>query len=291
MITTCNSMVIGAVGRSGIWSADTALLGNGGVKREIYTIDMTALDLDPRITYTGPAHLYFDFEGQLSVAAVNEWPISGGNLNIYGRHEPEPAAVNYQRGEITAPDYVESAGTVSSGIDGPNGLGVMRLFAPDRVGAALYDNAAAEWLVDAFIPDGVLTRVTMTGKTQAETTVRTYVARRDSANYCYGLSQQIPAGDVTASFYRWVRPGGVAVGLVQVESGRLATSPIIAAHGETGSRTASAATVDVAGYKTIRILFRGGESETYQLTGDVFSIPAAKRHWGSRYISSIELEK
>jgi hypothetical protein len=131
----------------------------------------------------------------------------------------------------------------------------------------------------------------MSGTTLANTTVRTYIARRDSANYCYALSQKVPAGDVTASFYRWVTSAGIAVGLVQVEGGKLTTSPIITGAGKTNTRPASSATVDVTGYKTLRMMFSNGDTETYRLSGDTFTIPTAKYNWGTRYISSIELEK
>lgn len=295
MIVTPDTIIIGGISQPGISVPGAIVIGGNASAGETLTIDMTAAELDPRITYTGPAHRYVDFEGVLQVAAKNEWPLSGGNLNVYGRHEPEPEATNYQgasQGEdISGPDYVSSVNTASTVIEGANGIGAMQLFDASRSKAALYDNGDAKWLVTEFEPSVALTRVTMSGTTSSDTTIRTYIARRDSANYCYALSQQVPAGDVTASFYRWVRSAGIAVGLIQVESGKLATSPIITEAGKSNTRPASSATVDVTGYKTLRMIFSNGDTETYRMSGDTFTIPTAKYNWGTRFISSIEIEK
>lgn len=294
MIVTPDATVIGGTNMHGISVPGAIVIGGNTSDKETLIIDMTELNLDPRITYTGPPHRYIDFEGSFQVAAKNEWPLSGGNLKIYGRHEPEPEAINYQGAsqgdDISGPDYVSSVNTASTVIEGASGIGAMQLFDASRSKAALYDNSDAKWLVTEFEPSVALTRVTMSGTTSSDTTIRTYIARRDSANYCYALSQQVPAGEVTASFYRWVMSAGIAVGLVQVESGKLATSPIITGAGKTNTRPASSAAVDVTGYKTLRMIFSNGDTETYRLSGDTFTIPTAKYSWGKRYIQKIRLE-
>lgn len=258
-------------------------------------ISLLASELDPRLTYTGPAHYYWNEAGQLALSAVNEWPVEYVNGVAVGRHEPEPAAINYQGAsqgdDISGADYVSSVNTASTLIEGANGIGAMQQFDANRNKIALYDNAASKWLVNEFVPAEEFLRVRMSGTTSTETAVRTYIARRDSTNYCYALSQQVPAGDVTASFYRWVTSGGVAVGVIQVESGKLTTSPIITAPGKTAVRSASSAIVDVTGYKTLRILFHNGASETYDITGDTFNLSLATEHWGLRYITTIELRR
>ncbi len=49
-------------------------------------IDLLAVTLDPRITYTGPAHWYIAADGTLKQSAANEWPLEYAGGVVAGRH-------------------------------------------------------------------------------------------------------------------------------------------------------------------------------------------------------------
>ncbi|MFW0766709.1 hypothetical protein ACN0IV_12800 [Trabulsiella odontotermitis] len=80
-------------------------------------INLTLSTLDPRLTYTGPAHYYFNSAGVLTLSAANEWPLEYRNGVPMGRHEPEPAAVN----QFNSTGYL-SNGVTSTATTGKSGL-------------------------------------------------------------------------------------------------------------------------------------------------------------------------
>lgn len=134
-------------------------------------------------------------------------------------------------------------------------------------------------------------RVIMSGELPSAAQVRTYIGRWDSSNYCYALSQEIPAGPITASVYRAQSDSasGIGVSLISVEVGTLATSPVTTSLGSTGTRTAARAAINTMDYSTASIFYSDGTSVDLIPVNDAVSVPLASRQWGGRYVTSVKL--
>ncbi|RQM37113.1 hypothetical protein EB241_17080 [Erwinia psidii] len=131
----------------------------------------------------------------------------------------------------------------------------------------------------------------MSGELPSAAQVRTYIGRWDSSNYCYALSQEIPAGPITASVYRAQSDSasGIGMSLISVEVGTLATSPVTTSLGSTGTRTAARAAINTMDYSTSSIFYSDGTSVDLIPVNDAVSVPLASRQWGGRYITSVKL--
>jgi len=292
MLKTNHGACMGAVD-TGLSTTGIAILGRAS--SSMPPADLTLPELDPRIRYIGPAHFYWNADGYMLMSAQNEWPLEYINGIPVGRHEPEPESTNYQgqsqTDSINGSDYVTSQNFTAGQSSGPNNAPVS-LFSPERNKCALYDNAAARWLVREFKPDDTdyYSRVIMTGETSEDSQLRTYIARRNPASYCYALSQIVPAGNVVASLYRAVNSAGVAAGIVQVESGQLATSPIITVAGVIATRPAASVEIDTSQASSIVVKYSDGTSDKYSTPEEIFILPFCQKSWGARYVQRIEFK-
>lgn len=292
MIST-NVPPIGASGVTGIYSSGSGVIGTSSAGRLV--IDLTSTSLHPRVTYQGPAHYYRNADGLLVLSAENDWPLEYIDGVAAGRHEPEPAAENYQGSSLISSlssDFVATSTAVAGSVTGPTGADVVSLRS-DFLKTALYGNSS--WLVAEYYP-GITDqyqRVIMSSELASVAQVRTYIGRWDSSNYCYALSQEIPAGPVTASLYRAQSnsTSGVGVSLVSVEVGNLVTSPIITMTGQTATRLASSVTINTSGYASIVITFNDDSEVSLATTGSTTMLPVATEHWGTRFIEKILLER
>lgn len=267
-------------------------------------IDLTAERLSPRITYQGPSHFYYDGD-QLRVSPADVWPLEVRNGVALGRHEPEPSATNlqvYSRG-LAASEFLVVSDDINLIID--------KTGAPDGGPVALIPVGCDSYLISQDV-DSVThvpkTRYQITDEWQRLTFAVTTTKRsRVRLRYGQSYSGSTPAIWMTqgADYAKWLVAGDYAVswfvragdgatfaaGLAQIETGSLATSPVINEAGETNTRAESSVSVNVRGYASISLMFSNGSVDHYDTTGDAFSIPFAKLGWGQRYVSGIILHK
>lgn len=259
-------------------------------------INLRAEVLDPRVTYAGPVHIYWSEENRLDMSPENLWPLEYRDGVAVGRHEPEPAATNFQGASLLATvdgaDYVGTVGMIVGDMSGPTGFPIVT-FNNNWDKAAIYSNAEASWLVPEYpeASESTFIRRLIPFVSRADSQLRTYIARLNAGNYCYALSQPVPAGSGVASFFNCRDTDQrIGVSLIQVESGVLATSPIITGTGVSENRAAASVSIDTSGgFSALRVHFSAGEAEQHAVTGNSFLLPVASRHWGERYITQLEL--
>lgn len=300
MITTPNAPVIGANSFSGIWTPQTVTIGRSKAASHNVVIDLTASQLDSRLAYSGPTHSYMGADGKLLASAENEWPLEYVNGVAVGRHQPEPAATNY----VPGVEYGKiSRGNASD--DWNYGSTATPAIAPSDFGPAAATTTAAGALTavysegtSGFIAptlDGgsppAWSRITRKFTNAGSATLRWYVSRVDSNDYLFARCNNVPAGQFIASVYRKVAANGLLSAAAQLETGSLATSPIISAAGVQGKRAASSVTVQTAGFSSLLLHFSDGTTTTHQITGDTFTLPTSTKNWGERYIQRIEMRK
>ncbi|MCX8967473.1 hypothetical protein EHW66_21690, partial [Erwinia psidii] len=181
---------------AGLYIPGVITIGGNSSTAEL-VIDMTSETLNGRVSYVGPPHFFWSADGTLQKSAsVTTWPLEYRNGVAVGRHEPEPQATNYQGGSLISAitsDFVATSTAVAETLTGPTGADVVALRS-DFLKTALYANG--EWLIAEYYP-GITDqyqRVIMSGELPSAAQVRTYIGRWDSSNYCYALSQEIPAG-------------------------------------------------------------------------------------------------
>ncbi|KAA5931668.1 MULTISPECIES: hypothetical protein [Pantoea] len=268
------------------------------------TISLQANEIDPRLTYTGPAHFYRTESGHLALSAANEWPLEYVNGIAAERHEPEPAATNlqaYSRG-ATVSEYLVKSDDFDLVIDttgAPDGGAIGRIpvacnsyiisqdvDSVEHVHRTQYGALPDNWQRKTFaITATKRSRLRLRyGQSYSQSTPSIW----QTQNADYG--QWPAAGDYAISWFVKSGDGGTfPAGFAQLETGALCTSPIVNETTEKNSRAASAVTVNTDGYVSMRIAFSNGDSETHDITGDTFNLPLATEHWGLRYITTIEL--
>lgn len=296
---SAHTTVIGQT-KAGLWSPGSAVLGNhadnGFPAPDI--INMTLASLDPRLTYTGPAHYYFNSAGALVLSDANEWPVEYRDGAPAGRHEPEPAATNNQTqmraniGVRGVSDPIACLGFDPQAGIGPDGGGI-GLYPGTLTKYAVYDMNIATWLVpdrlaSEPIPSDSWQRIAVNFSLAAAARIRTYFGRLDGSNAIYGLCQELTPGEWTTSFMRQASGASILGGFVQVEAGEIATSPIITTDAVV-SRDASSVVMDTTGVSYIVVGYSDGSSNNYDTPDDTFTIPLMSRNWGERYISAIEV--
>lgn len=299
MITIPNAPIIGGEHR-GIWTPGAVTIGSAKAKSQDVVIDLTASQLDSRLTYTGPAHSYMGSDGKLHTSAVNEWPVEYVNGTAVGRHEPEPAATNY----VPGVEYskISRGGTTD---DWNYGSAATPVIAPSDFGpaaatttttgtlTAVYSEGSSTFIAAAQDGGSPATwkRITRQFPNASSALLRWYVSRVDSNDYLLARCSSVPAGQFTASVYRKVTASGLLSAAAQLESGSLATSPVISAAGVQGKRAASSVTLKTTGFSSILLHFNDGTSTTHPATGDTFTLPTATKNWAERYIQRIEMRK
>lgn len=293
---------IGGFSKKGIWSADKEQIGAGD-KAQPVLIDLTDELLDPRISYSGPAHFYWNKTGSLALCAENEWPLEYQNGQPAGRHAPEPAAINLIPGTkfedigfAGVPRDWIYAGTAAQIIQNADiGLNAVQTSTASTL-AAVYSEASSAFI--ALPEDGgspaAWTRITRKFTvTDADAgLLRWYISRASSTDYLYGRSADVPAGNYIASVLRRVTTDGVLSAFAQLESGGIATSPIMCPAGATATRIAATVTINTKGYRMIYVRYTGNYGESFPARGNVSELRVAQRaHWGTRYIRQISLSR
>ncbi|YCH28976.1 hypothetical protein M1D48_12245 [Erwinia sp. D4-22] len=300
MITTPNVPVIGANSFSGIWTPEAVTVGRVKAAQQNVVIDLTASQLDSRLTYSGPTHSYMGADGKLRTSAEDEWPLEYANGIAVGRHEPEPAAVNYvpgvEYGKIsrggTSDDW--NYGSAATPVIAPSDFGpAAATTTVTGTLTAVYSEGTSSFIAAA--QDGgspaIWKRITRTFTNTSSALLRWYVSRVDANDYLFARCSSVPAGQYVASVYRKVTDTGLLSAAAQLETGSLATSPVISAAGVQGTRSASSVTVQTTGFSSLLLHFSDGTTSTHPVTGDTFTLPTATKNWAERYIQRIEMRK
>lgn|GEM_PF-933160 len=276
-------------------------------------INLTSSSVDPRVKYTGPAHAYLSSSGLIATSAENEWPLEYVNGVAIGRHEPEPAATNLY-GSITLENMTSLPGSDGFTEYRESGSGSVFHRTQFRTSGALSGNITyslmlmhrgrnnlafrAGFLGNTFQNIGINNRqigYVGSGYLSASTKIVSDEAFIFRAAFPYfgannGLltsatsvtDDSVPTGIADTS-------AGFSAAYPQAETGTLATSPIISAAGAQGTRSASSVTVNTNNISSLKVVYSDGTSDTYQTTGNSFSLPAASKNWAERYIQRIEL--
>lgn len=267
-------------------------------------IDLTAAAVDPRVTYTGPAHLFWDASGKLATSTANVWPLEYQNGVAVGRHEPEPAITNWQvlnRANVESTNVVKSGdfALINDTTGAPDGGPIGRipvsadsylisqdLGSVNLIPLAPYNLTAGKWTRLAFAASN-----TQSGR------CRIWLGRNAANGQpALWLTQggNLAVRDWVWSWYAKGSEDGqtFAAGLGQIERENYpyATSPVINETTAYGQRSASAVTVArQPGANGIVVYFTDGTNKAYSFgTGQSISLSMAGAHWGTRYISRIE---
>lgn len=268
--------------------ADGALLDSA----PFVVLDLTADDLDDRVTFTGPEHYYWNADGELTMSSANEWPLEYADGVAVGRHEPEKAATNFQtygRADTAVSGVIVTSGAAYTSGTGPDG-GTIGSTDTGETYYAVYDSVAGTWIfsqTDGYGPDDWTRYSTTFNGTSA---IRTYIARKGTGNYLYAATSGLDE-DTTyiTSHFRKLGTSELLTGLVQVEEGNVTTSPIITSDA-VASREASSVVIDMTGYNSVVVTFSDGSIEAGVATDGEFALPLASLNWGDRYIVQIELK-
>lgn len=301
MITPDDTVTIGtSTGGAFLTVPDGATIGTG---YDLSDIDLTTATLDGRVRFAcDSTRLYWSEDGTLKTAAANVWPLeySISTGLAVGRTPPEPQATNYQlnsRGNVAesvtangSASFITDAGTTITTAVGPDGGAIGE--APNAFTLyGVYNATAGAWLVNATgsAPGDSWERVALPFTLSAAGVLRTYNARASSSSYLYALTATaIAAGSVVASFFRKMdATTGVISGLVQVEQGSFATSPIIT-EGTGVTRAAAFAYVLTQNASGMTVTYSDGTSESFTFSGEYqYPLPNPSAHWGERYITKV----
>jgi len=304
MIVTPDATVIGGTSMSGISVSGSTFMGQlANPSRPPITIDLLSETLHPRLKFNGSAHYYWNKSGTLEMSTIDEWPLEYRGGNPIGRHAPEPAAANLQtfcRG-LTASEFLMVSDDINLITDATG--------APDGGPIGLIPVGCDSYLISQDI-DNVThipkTRYRLSADWQrlvfaVSTTKRSRIRLRYGQNYSASTpaiwmtqgadyAKWLVAGDYAMSWF--VRAGdGVTfpAGFAQVETGSVATSPIVTESG-TASRTAQTVTIDTTDYRTVTVRYSGSYGESFPATGNstIFQVQQPA-DWGTRYIQAIVL--
>lgn len=268
---------------------------------ELPDIDFTLPQLDSRVVYTGPQHLYFAQDGTLKLSAQNECPLEYRNGVAVGRHEPEPATVNYIRGnqyDSIGPSSGASVdwsygGQVATVADGPLGFKEAAINPNDTL-TGIYSEDTSTFI--APVIESPATQdyqlVTRTAVNTSVALLRWYVARVSTTDYLYGRAGNVPAGQVVASVLRRKDFGGVPADrlystLAQLEQGFLATSPVVTPVGASASRPASTMAILTNNARQMTITYSNGDIVQIDNPGASYTINQSTKNWSERYLKRI----
>lgn len=299
MITSPDAQTVGNIaGNAFVASAGWVTIGSG---TDLSDIDLTAATLDARVRFAcDSARLYWAADGTLQTAAADVWPLEydASTGKAVGRTPPEPQATNWQL-ECRASNVAKTGGvgnffsdtgtTVLTGT-GPDGGDIGEVSSTAFYLYAEYNATAAAWLVSATgsVPGAAWERIELPFTLTAAANVRTYNARAGSTSYVYGLTASaIPAGNAVASFFRRLDGSSILTGLVQVETGSYATSPVITDTSAV-TRAQAFAYVLTQNARGMIVTYSDGTSESFTFSGEYqYPLPNPSAHWGARYITKI----
>jgi len=301
MIFTPDAAPVGPdTGNGFLASAGRVTIGAG---TDLSDIDLTAAALDNRVRFAcDSARLYWAADGTLKTAAAGVWPLEYSNGVAAGRTPPEPQATNLQlecRGTNAvnagnSGNFFCDVGTTVVTETGPDGGGIGAVDNAYFYLYAEYNATAAAWLATATgsAPGDAWERITIPFTLTAAANVRTYNARASSTSYIYGLTATaVPAGNAVASFFRRMDGSRLISGMVQVETGSYATSPVITGNSAV-TRAEAFAYVLTQNAKGMIVTYSDGTTESFTFSGEYqYPLPNPSAHWGARYITRIAYQR
>lgn len=301
MLITLDAPVIGEKYVTGLWVPDSYSMGDTSSAPEIKAIDLLSTSLDSRVTYSGPPHSYIGTDGKLKQSALNEWPLEYKNGAPVGRHQPEPAATNYVPGVEytkisrggTTDDW--NYGGAATPVIAPSDFGpAAATTTPTGTLTAVYSEATSTFIGAAQDGGSSSTwkRITRKFTNPSQAMLRWYVSRVDANDYLLARCSSVPAGQYIASVYRKTSVGGLLSAAAQLESGSVATSPIISPQGQQASRAASSVSVKRDGKaSSVTVIFNTGEKLTIPFNNaESVSVPVSSLDWGTRFMTRIQYE-
>ncbi len=264
---------------------------------ELPDIDFTSPILDTRIVYQGPAHFYFAADGTLKMSAANEYPLEYRNGVAIGRHEPEPATVNYMRGnqyESIGPASMGTAdwtygGQVASVVPSPLGAFNEATSNPNGLLSGVYNEANSTFIAPVIASPSPTDYelITRTANNPVVSLLRWYVTRVSTTDYLYGRANAVPVGQIVASVIRKVDATNVHSDLAQLEMGFLATSPVITPLNGSASRPGSTLTILTNNAKQLTIYYSNGDIVQIDNPGATYTINQSTKNWSERYLQRI----
>jgi len=296
---------IGLNSHDGVWIPGAIEFGDSShTPLPTLILNLMSETLDPRITYTGPAHLYWSKSATLALSAPNEWPLEYQNGKAIGRHAPEPAATNLQpfSRAATLSDYLVKSDDLNL-LEDING-------APDGGVIGRIPAACDAYLISQDV-DNVThvpkTRYALTDSWQrlvypVTTTKRSRIRIRhgqsyDTATPAIWMTQGsdyahwLVAGDYVMSWF--VKAGDdvtFPAGFAQIESGSVSTSPIVNDTAAETTRSAATVLINTKGYKNMAVIYSGSYGEVFQISSNITQLQVVVPvDWGTRYIQRIVL--
>ncbi|WP_158785155.1 hypothetical protein [Pantoea sp. BAV 3049] len=262
------------------------------------TIDLTAEALDPLVTFTGPAHWFWNKSGLLELTTAQTWPLEYRDGVATGRHEPEPQATNLQpqsRASVLG-NYVKTSGLDEFLIDdagAPDGGAIGLVPVECDVYAMSQDNGGAYLFPQTkYARSTAWQRIEFTVISTASSRLRVWIGRNSAtgapAVFLTQTAYAAAAGYAISFFTREGDGATFPAGFVQIEKGDFCTSPIVTGDA-TATRTASSAIVNTTGARFITVSYSNGDQDTYSTPGSSYTLPVSQRNWGARYIQLIEL--
>lgn len=287
----------------------------GSYSAAIPDIDLTSVTLDPRVTYTGPAHSYMSSDGKVLQSTVNIWPLEYRNGTPVGRHEPEPEATNLY-GSITLENMTSSTGADGFTEYRESGSGTVFHRTQFRPSGTATGNITYSLMLRHRGRANLAFRAGFAGNTFQNIAINNRQLGYIGSGYISASTKVISADTFIfrAAFPYFGANNGLLTALTsvtddsvptgaadtsvgfsaaypQIETGVLATSPIIfSATGTQGKRATSSVTVQTQGAKSLTLHFSDNTSEVHAVTNTIFNLPAASKNWAERYLTRISFE-
>lgn len=268
---------------------------------DLSPIDLKAATLDKRVTYTGPAHMFWDSTGKLATSTANVWPLEYQNGVAVGRHEPEPAITNWQvlnRANVQSSNVVGDQLT-NDPTGGPDGgpIGRMPVAADSYTVSQDINNVTLVPLTAYNLTAGKWTRFAFPASNTASGRCRIWLGRNAANGQPALYLTQTGNLAVRDWVWSWFSKGSedgqtfaTGFGQIERENYPYATSPIVNESTSFNARAASAVTVArQPGANGIVVYFTDGTNKAYSFgTAQSVSLSMAGAHWSARYISRIE---
>jgi hypothetical protein len=264
---------------------------------DLSDVDLTAARIDRRVKFQCASHrAYHAADGTIQFAEPDVWPLEYVNGVPVGRHEPEPQATNYRLGSRAPGATLYRLKKTGTDVISPAGVPE----AIEYVTAQTSTPVIAALLYDLTLPESGPVTVSAIGRNgTAELTVRkngdsVAVGFTDSE---FSRAVLLSDYDATATRNRYAvyfpRDNG-ATGYIwhmQIETGDIATSPIMTTTSAVTRAAAFATVTNPGGQATaIRVHYSDGTTDEYDFgaNGSDIQLPQSATNWGTRYITRIQ---
>jgi len=312
ILSPLSKYIGGAIVNSGIYRNNTEEAIGGGTataiqpQPDLSDIDLTIAALDSRITYSGPAHLFWNEVGVLATSNLNEWPLEFRNGLAVGRSLPEPESTNLQvncRAIVASDNVKPSTGfTIDVDVTGaPDGgsIGILPivsefyLISQDVSGVDLVSGTAYSISTD-------WTRLVFPVTTTADSRTRIWLGRdlnsSDGTPFVF-LTQTDPltSGNYVFSWFAKETSDDqneFVAGIGMIENGNYpySTSPIITEDANQVTRTESSVNVALVGdSQSIAVVYDDGTIDIIPFNNaQSISLPFASFDWSEKYVTRIK---